>query len=99
MGHDQTDKMQKMLKAIYEEAAGPHNIRKYELRELRGIIEELGGAAVLTHRREAASAMFIASVLPTLGASFATSTSRTPVGSMSVRAAMASMSGFAPVSP
>lgn len=70
---DGTHKMQDMLRTAYETAAGPENIRKFELRDLRGIIQAAGGA-----HGEATYAMLTAAVSPTLCMSYAsTSAGRT----------------------
>merc|ERR1719265_26264 len=95
-----THKMQKMLKAIYESAAGPENIRKYELRDLRDIIEEAGGAAAVSSMEPgvtaAVSIMLSAAVTPTIHASMGTSRAGVSMSSMPVRAAMTSMLASAP---
>merc|ERR1711920_613445 len=90
-----TDKMQRMLKATYERAAGPENIRKYELRDLREIIEDAGGAAAISSGvpavAAAVSSMLSAAVTPTIAASYCTSRTGVAMTSPPVRFAMASM--------
>jgi hypothetical protein len=79
-----TDKMQNMLKAIYERAAGPENIRKYELRDLRDIIEDAGGEAAISSRPEAYSSMLSAAITPTVQASYGSTQARATMRSMPV---------------
>jgi hypothetical protein len=83
-----TDQMQHMLKAIYESAAGPENIRKYELRDLRDIIEEAGGEAAIRSRPDAYSGMLSAAITPTIEASIGSTRSRATMSSMPIRTAM-----------
>jgi hypothetical protein len=83
-----TDKMQKMLKAIYESASGSENIRKYELRDLREIIEEAGGEVAIRSTPSAYSGMLSAAITPTVQASIGSTRARATMSSMPVRTAM-----------
>merc|ERR1712048_826116 len=66
------DTMQRLLQQIYESAAGLENISKFELRDLRDIIEDLGGAGSLGDgRAPVVSTMLSAAVTPTIHASYA----------------------------
>lgn len=58
-----TEQMQGMLKQVYEAAAGPENIRKFELRDLREILRAVGG--------QASPEMLSAAVTPSIRASYA----------------------------
>jgi hypothetical protein len=65
-----TDRMQQKLRHAYESAApAAENPRKFELRDLRGVIEEVGGAATLYSSPPAVSAMLSAAVAPAVTAS------------------------------
>merc|ERR1712186_135127 len=83
-----TDKMQKMLRAIYESAAGTENIRKYELRDLRDIIEEAGGERAISSCPETVTCMLSAAVTPTVQASIRSTRARASMSSMPITAAM-----------
>merc|ERR1712187_765800 len=56
----------------YETAAGPENIRKFELRDLRGIIQAAGGVASLAYGGSEAYAMLSAAATPSVTTSYAT---------------------------
>ena len=72
-----TDKMQGRLKAVYESAAGPDNIGKFELRDLRGIIQKVGGHAAIGRggRAREVTAMLSSAVSPSVRASYVTHSS------------------------
>merc|ERR1712113_312385 len=66
-----TNRMQELLRQIYEIAAGPENINKFELRDLREIISSVGGmAAVGDGRAMHVSTMLSAAITPTIQASY-----------------------------
>jgi hypothetical protein len=92
---DSTDQMQAVLRAHYAQAAGPTNIRKFELRDLRETIRAAGGIASMSTcvggaSMAAVSAMSSA-VTPSLMSAIATTTARATTYSapMSAPAVMA----------
>lgn len=87
-----TDKMQSMLRRAYESAAGAENVRKFELRDLRDIIEKAGGATAVYSSPPAVSAMLSAAVAPSLSASLMS----TKIGSTSYAGALHSGHGEHP---
>jgi hypothetical protein len=89
-----TDKMQRNLQLAYESAAGPENISKFELRDLRDIIEEAGGYTALgTERAGEVSAMLSAAVTPSIHASYQSYTSGVQTYSAPVRTSYAGYRG------
>jgi len=67
----QTDTMQRKLQQVYEAAAGPDNINKFELRDLREIIEQVGGMHAMGDGRGAhVSTMLSAAITPTIQSSY-----------------------------
>jgi len=90
----ETDVMQGHLRAAYERAASD-NIRKFELRDLRDIIEEAGGADKLS--AEAAgpkvTSMLSAAVTPSVMASVASTKKGVPMHSVAIKSSYASYAG------
>lgn len=67
----ETHKMQEELRKIYESAAGSQNINKFELRDLRQIIQEAGGMAAMGDGRAVhVNQMLSAAITPTIQASY-----------------------------
>lgn len=65
------DRMQRELQQVYESTAGPENINKFELRDLRQINQEAGGMAAMGDgRAEHVNQMLSAAVTPTIQASY-----------------------------
>eukprot|EP00746_Dinoflagellata_sp_MGD_P047213 gnl/MRDRNA2_/MRDRNA2_21644_c0_seq2.p1 gnl/MRDRNA2_/MRDRNA2_21644_c0~~gnl/MRDRNA2_/MRDRNA2_21644_c0_seq2.p1 ORF type:complete len:150 (-),score=22.63 gnl/MRDRNA2_/MRDRNA2_21644_c0_seq2:145-552(-) len=67
----QTDAMCKKFEQVYESAAGPENINKFELRDLRGIIQAAGGLDALTDSL-ASTAALSSAVTPSVISSYVT---------------------------
>lgn len=89
----ETDKMQGLLKGIYESAAGRENINKFELRDLRHIIEAAGGVgAIGDGRSPIVSTMLSSAVTPTIMSSYAQQQSGTQTYSASVQHSYATYS-------
>merc|ERR1719409_912032 len=67
----ETDTMQRLLQQVYESAAGLANINKFELRDLRQIIQEAGGMAAMGDgRARHVNTMLSAAVTPTIQQSY-----------------------------
>merc|ERR1719409_2511697 len=67
----ETHKMQEELKKVYESAAGAQNINKFELRDLRQIIQEAGGMAAMGDGRAVhVNQMLSAAITPTIQQSY-----------------------------
>jgi len=67
----ETDRMQRQLQQVYESAAGSGNINKFELRDLRQIIQAAGGMAAMGDGRgEHVNNMLSAAVTPTIQQSY-----------------------------
>lgn len=67
----ETDTMQRRLEQAYQSAAGPENINKFELRDLRQIIQATGGVAAMGDGRAAyVNQMLSAAVTPTIQTSY-----------------------------
>jgi len=67
-----TDQMQRLLRQHYEAASGPENISKFELRDLREIIDSVGGMGSIGDGTAAhVSTMLSAAITPTIQASYA----------------------------
>jgi len=95
----QTDKMQMELQQVYEAAAGPENINKFELRDLREIIQQVGGMAAMGDGRGAhVSQMLSAAITPTIQSSYMQQQSGQQTYSPSVSAMYASYSSPQPQS-
>lgn len=93
----ETDEMQRRLQHIYESAAGPENINKFELRDLRGIIQEAGGMAAMGDGRGAhVSQMLSAAVTPTIQSSYQQQLSGQQTYAPSVATSYASMGATQP---
>merc|ERR1712150_16774 len=66
-----TNKMQKLFRQIYEAAAGPENINKFELRDLREIIDSIGGMTSIGDGKALyVSTMLSAAITPTIQSSY-----------------------------
>lgn len=86
-----TYRMHRMLRRTYESAAGPGNIRKFELRDLREIIQTAGHDAIASGAPEVAT-MFSAAVTPTIDASYTSTTAGATSYSSSVAASYSAYS-------
>merc|ERR1712110_903222 len=84
--------MQGMLRQVYESAAGDENIRKFELRDLREIINEVGGAAAIHSGTREIRNMFAAAVTPSIVASYASTRTGSTSYSPSVMSSYAAYS-------
>ena len=81
----QTDRMQGMLRQVYNSAAGPDSIRKFELRDLREILQQAGG--------QADANMLSAAGTPSIRASYTSTVTGTPCLSPSVQASYMEYAG------
>lgn len=70
---DATDEMQRLLKQYYEAGAGPDNLNTFELRDLCGIIKEVGGINAIGDGSAAhVSTILSAAVTPSIQSSYTT---------------------------
>jgi len=86
----ETDRMQALLRESYERTPGCDNIRKYEMRDLRQIIEEAGGADKVGTEPAKVTSMLSAAVTPSVMASVASTRKGVPMQSVAIKSSYAS---------